>query len=420
VPVLRRLALALFVAVWVFAALSASLAEALGLVRVRMVGFAAVVAALALVGLLAHPRMGSRGRALALVLLALHWLQTVAHPLAPFDPVAHKILVVLLVLLCAPNIAIALGGADLPRVFTWLLALFVPAALAFWALGDVRLHAYADVVRVDVTGSVVSQASLAVLGVLAFLARLVHEPRRRMVWLPLLALALVLLLASATRTALLTLVLFAAYDVLAGPARVRLRVHLLAVLPALAVFALFTLTVSDALWKRLVGAGTDDWTSGRAQSLAWWVATALEHPLGLGIGAVRRMFADGRPVVDGGLSLEWPHNAFVRLWVEGGLPGLAFALLLIGGLVVRAVRAARVARDGPSRLVLLALAADMTAQSLLQNYLQSIYLSTATILTIAVLAVQVRHAAANAATQPRAQAPAPSAMARGIAGGSAA
>lgn len=417
---IRRTALVLFLTVWAFATLSSHQAEVLGLAQARIVLFSAVVAALAFLGLCADPRVGARGRGLALVLLALHWLQTVAHPLAPFDPLGHKILVVLLVLLLAPNIAAALEGVDVARTLARFLAVYVVAAAALALLGDPELRGYGDVTRVDVSGSVVSQGSLSALAALVAAQRAVAEPRLRVVWLPLLAAALVVMFLTATRTAVLAILLFALYDTLAGPARVRLRLHLFAAIPAALVFALFTLTVSDVLWRRIVGEGVSDWTSGRAHSLRYWLGLAVDHPLGLGIGTLRRVFADGRPVIDGGLHLEWPHDEFVRMWVEGGLPGLVFALVLVAGVVARALRAARRADDPLRRVLLVALAADLTAQSLLQNYFHSIYLATATVLAITVLAVHVRNEAEDAAAQPAA-APAPDPHIRGgtLAGGAA-
>lgn len=413
-------ALVLFLTVWAFATLSSHQAEVLGLSQLRIVVFSAVVAALGLLGLIAHPRLGARGRGLALVLLALHWLQTVVHPLAPFDPLGHKVLLVLLVLLLAPNVAAALGEVDVARVLAGFLAVYVLAAggLALW--GDPELRGYGAVARLDVSGSIVSQGSLCALAALVAAERAVRAPRLRLLWLPLLAAALVMVFVTATRTAVLAVLLFALYDTLAGPARVRLRLHLLAAVPAVLVFVLFTLTVNDVLWRRITGEGVSDWSSGRAHSLRYWISLAADHPLGLGIGTLRRMFADGRPVIDGGLQLEWPHDEFVRMWVEGGLPGLVFALLLVAGVVVRAVGAARATDDPLRRVVLLALAADLTAQSLLQNYFHSIYLATATVLTLAVLAVQVRKEAEEGPRRAAAEpSPAPHIPGRSFAGNAA-
>jgi len=392
--VVRTLAPALYLAVWGFVFLSAATAEALGLARLRVVVFSALMGALLLLALAGRPRLSARGRGMAVALLALYWVMVTLHPGVPFDPLDHKILPVLAVLLLAPELARLLAGVVRPRRLLVLLAGYFLASAVLLAVkgGDAFARGAGGVVRVDVSGSMIVHAALAAVFLPVALTALVHEARalRRALLLGVVALALVMLFLTATRTALLTLLLFALLDLAAGPWRGRAVRLALAAGAGAVVFTLFTLFVNDALWLRLVGAGPGDWTSGRAAALAHWTALAFDHPLGLGIGAVRRLFAEGRPMLDGARPLEWPHDEFVRFWVEGGLFGLAFALLLVGGLVVRAVAAAREAPDPLDRALLLALAADLLAQSLLQNYFNNVYQATAGVLTLVVLAGRVR------------------------------
>ena len=70
----------------------------------------------------------------------------------------------------------------------------------------------------------------------------------------------------------------------------------------------------------------------------------------MGLGAVRELLADGRPALDGTSLLEWPHNEFVRFYVEAGPPGLLFVVLLLTVLVQRAICAPPgSARSGAAR-----------------------------------------------------------------------
>ncbi len=385
-------AVLLLLVAWGFVFLSATVAEALGLGRLRVVAFALVVGALLALAVARAACFSIRGRGLALILAALYWAIFALHPEVPFDPLDHKLLAVLAVLLLAPELARLFAGVALARLTLAVLGAYVVASAGVLLLGGGQgmFRGAGGVVRLDVSGSMIVHASLMAIFLPPALLALRRERRAwvRVLGLPAVGLALAMLFWVATRTALLTLLLYGLLELVAGPWRRRLGPLLLAALAGGVVFALFTLFVSDALWLRLVGAGPAPWASGRGEALAYWTAVAFDHPLGLGIGALRRAFAEGRPVLDGAVLLEWPHNELVRLWVEGGLLGLVFALLLVGGLVLRAVRAARLEPDPAARSLLLVLAADLFAQSLLQNYFNNVYQATVVVLTLVLLAAR--------------------------------
>jgi O-antigen ligase len=120
---------------------------------------------------------------------------------------------------------------------------------------------------------------------------------------------------------------------------------------------------------------------------------AGERPFGLGFGAVREMLAEGKPWLDGASTLEWPHNEFVRLYVEAGPLGLGFALLLVGALARTALRAA--ARDAGGgdparRTLLLAIAADIVAEACLQNLFNAVHHATVLVVFLALAAAATR------------------------------
>ena len=198
------------------------------------------------------------------------------------------------------------------------------------------------------------------------------------------AVASVTIFLTATRTVLVTLAVFALLQALAAcePGRCLRRTMGLAAGLCVA-FLLHTWLVSDAFLKRLLGQGVGDYSSGRWTSQLHWLRSALEHPLGLGLGAVRDTLARTRPPLGGDGLLEWPHNELIRFYVEAGPLGLAFILLLLGFLLARGVRAARVDSDGTRRALILAILADMIGQCLFQNYLNAIYQSTSLILVLA-------------------------------------
>ncbi len=385
---------ALFVAAFAFAFLSSSMAQAYGLAAFRVVAFSAVVALLALAGVLAHPRFSARGRDVPMLLLLLLLLLLLTNLARPFDPLDYKILLVLIAMLAAPNIAAALRETDLPRLVLLLLAFYLLASLLLLDLRDpgAVVRGIGGVLRVDVSGSLVTHSSLSLLALLLFVTRMRTSGRvlERGLLAAMAVLAAAYLFLAATRTTLVAFLLWLVLDLATRPRGTRWRGFLRLALPAVLLFVLFTRLVSDALWLRLTSAVGGDYSSGRLHSLAYWLGAALDRPFGLGMGAVRQIMAEGRPWLDGQRLLEWPHNEFLRFFVEGGWIGLAMVLIMVVWLTREAMFVARTTADPLARTLALALAADLIAQSLLQNYFNTVYQATVAVLLLCMLAERER------------------------------
>jgi hypothetical protein len=376
-------------------AFSATTVAALGLEDLRIGLFTALVMALAVGGLMLRPHFASRDRAapvLAGWLLALLALASQLTPLgAAASPLDYKIALPIIALLLAPNIRAAVGDVDLARFVLRAGTLYVllTASLALALPSAVMLRNAAADVRVDVTGSVILHASLCTIVLLAAAAAL----RRASTTLQRLGLVLTavaaawMVMLSGTRSSILAVVLFAGLWAVAGRLGeiARPRVIGLGLAVALGFIALSLLT-SDTIWARLTAIGQDGYSSGRGPSIGHWLGLAAGEPFGLGIGAVRAMLAHGRPIIAGGHLLEWPHNEFVRFYVEGGIPGITIVLILVLEVARRCLRRARCTPDPLERALLLAITADMIVQCLLQNYFNSVYHATVLLLLVGMMA----------------------------------
>ncbi|MDX6750280.1 hypothetical protein SH611_10730 [Geminicoccaceae bacterium 1502E] len=380
----------LFALVFTFAFLSSEAAVLLGVDRLRMAAFAASVLALAAVAMARAGGLDPRAKtvpALLALLLGTMALRDLAQDLDPLD---YKLVLPVLVLLAAPDIARALGRHDPARLALGLLAGYVTLALLLATTGapGPRLRGYEGFVRYDFTGSLVAHSGLCLIFAAAGATqwRAMRNAALRAAWAGLLMLAVAMLLLAATRTVIVTLALLGALHLHAAADKGRmLRRLLLLGCSGGAVFLVYTVLVSDAFFLRLFSSEIQDFSSGRAYSQLYWLGLAAEHPLGLGLGAVRDLLEGGRPALDGDRLLEWPHNEWLRLFIEGGIAGVAWLALLVGWLARRTLAAARAERDPLRRSLMLAILADMIAQSLLQNYFNGIYYATAMVLTLAVL-----------------------------------
>lgn len=388
----RRLAQIVLVLVLAFAALSSGTTELLGLSDERMALFTGLVAALTMLPFLLRPRLDEPSAGVVTLLLLVVAMAAL-DARGNFDILDYRMLLPILVIAAAPNLARSLNGLDLDR-FVWrLLSLYVVGTLAYQTLGEPAAVArgYGGITRYDPTGSVVMHASLATIH-LALAAVRAARPRSaaaRVQGLLLGACSLALVLSAATRTVLATGALTAVLAVLTSERRAATagRAALVAA-TAVGVLAAYTALWDASFFHRLTGAGADDWGSGRGPSIARWVTLLGDHPLGLGLGAVRELLADGKPWLDGAQTLEWPHNELVRFFIEAGPFGLAFVVVFLATLLQRATGAARRATRPERRMLLLVIAADLVAESLLQNLLNAVYHATALVLILCLAAAR--------------------------------
>lgn len=385
---MRTLALALAMLLLAFAFLPAAAAGALGVQTLRMVAFSLVLLALAAVTLAWRPALPAPhtpGALWLLLGLALLGLLDLRHA---GDPIAWKLALPVLALLVAPRLAL-MAGPERVALAAWrLLSAYVLATAATLLLGggEAALRGHDAVQRLDATGSMVAHGSLCAVHVAVAAQLLADRSTRRLdrtlaIVAGLAALAMALLSGTRSVLAIWALALLFAWTV--GPAPVRRRTVATGLALVLA-FVLHTAFVSPTLLLRLQGAG--EFSSGRAASIGVWLAAWAEQPLGIGLGGIRTALADGRPALDGQQLLEWPHNEPVRLLVEGGPVGLVVVLGLLVLLLGQALRGAAHSPSPVVRALLVALAADILAESLLQNFLNGVYQATAFALLVGTLA----------------------------------
>lgn len=378
------LARLLMLAVCGFAALSSSAAAALGLEEERIFLFTALLLGLMLLPFLIRPTL-HRPSGLLLVLTGMLAI-LVLLDVRRFDPLDAKVVLPLLVVLNADNLARDFTAKELSR-FVWrLLSAYVAFTFLYQLVAEPAAvsRGYEGIVRYDPTGSVVMHSSLSLIHLVMVAARLTG-PLSFGACVPTLALgfmSLAMVFMTGTRTALVTIVLFMLMLLATASNRVAaMRAILLGGVALGTAFAGYTLLIDGSFYLRLSG-GQEDFSSGRWSSIIHWLTLMGDHPWGLGLGAVREMLADGRPALDGTALLEWPHNELVRFYIEGGPFGLLFVVLLLALLVRRALRAAALTDDPCRRATMLVIAADLVAESMFQNLFNAVYHATVLILIL--------------------------------------
>jgi len=128
----------LFFGTMSFLFLSASMAALFGLQNLRMVGFSLLFVSLCLAGVLARPRFDGRFLQFPVMLLFLLALIAAADMGSKFDPLDFKIAFPIIALMVAPNLAHGLSGVDVPRIFWWLLTIYVTVTFIAILAGSCR------------------------------------------------------------------------------------------------------------------------------------------------------------------------------------------------------------------------------------------------------------------------------------------
>lgn len=285
------------------------------------------------------------------------------------DPVSYKFALLFLLLFVAAELARQFDAKRITRLYLAMLGGYLLFSLVlFWiAPPDALYHspgASAGYRRLDVTGSVTLQGIYG----LSFLAlSLMLYGRQLLTRLPLLLLACAavwLMMLSGSRQIILITALFLILLIATQPWAQRRALLLTGI--AVAGFFLFSYAIDDTLYTRLLGTDTQYYASGRLQAMQLWLDAMEQEGGALGLGYIRQH-------VNSETGHLWPHNAFFRFYVEGGLPGLALMVLLFAALALATFRTALYHPDRTIRLVALLFFSIFCVQLMLDNLIHQIY-----------------------------------------------
>ena len=191
--------------------------------------------------------------------------------------------------------------------------------------------------RLDFTGSVttmcVSAAIAMLLGINNFFGR--SSVFHKLFFLVTILSSGYLILLGASRQVLLILIVFMAIKFLSGNwlskkmLDVRMKIIALASISFVA-FALFTIFVNDSFYIRIFDNPSGNYTSGRLYSMNLWFEEKQQHGDFLGFGYIRNNIIQE-------MELLFPHDEFIRFFLEGGKLGLflPFALLIYSTIILK-------------------------------------------------------------------------------------
>ena len=129
-----------------------------------------------------------------------------------------------------------------------------------------------------------------------------------------------LFLVAGRQFILITLFYFTFLFFLKDERRIKLLIKILSIfIFFLIIFSLFTIYINDNLYLRLFE-NNENFSSGRLEAIKFWYNFyLLEGPLGVGF-----IYANSS-----NYQIDWPHNEFIRFYLEVGFPGLIFIILIL-------------------------------------------------------------------------------------------
>lgn len=221
--------------------------------------------------------------------------------------------------------------------------------------------------RINITGSVTLQGIIMMTYTLMTYQRILvdKQPHRRFFYLLLMLPAIYMMMIAGSRQVLIIGTLFMVFlfflqHGLFAKARI-----LSALAIGVAVFFIFSYTVDDTLYSRLFYTPLDTYTTGRLYSMALWLEIMQrEGPLGLGYIGNH---------VDYTNALLWPHNEFIRFYVEGGIFGVGIVFLLFFHALHCLYIVLRYPASPHLKALTILIATETIVQVMLNNSFQAIY-----------------------------------------------
>lgn len=361
--------------------LSASLVDALGLRLLMQGAFLAACALLLIVGMLRVRRQtpaALRDKGMALIGLALTGVVLVSDVMqGRFEADSYKFVVLFGLMFVASELSATLDFNRLVRRYWMLLAAYtVLVGLAMLLGTGEGLYVQAGdagPARLAVTGSVTQQGILGATFALLSLTYLMQTRRwsARMAYALLLGAALLIVMLSASRQVILIAVLSLVLVFCSRPWNSRTGVVfrlkiLAAACLAVLLFLGFSFAVDDTFYRRLFETSSDAYGSGRLEAMEGWIRQAWEEGQGLGFGYIGRH-------IDYDTGQLWPHNEFVRFYVEGGWPGAGIIVILFVYPWVSLVPVLRAREGGAVMALAIGCVSIITVQMLLDNVVHNIF-----------------------------------------------
>jgi len=296
-----------------------------------------------------------------------------------FYPEGYKFILLFLVIFVGKELTRLLPVENIVSDYSLILGIFVIAVFGASALisqdnilkevGPGGMYE-----RLDVTGSVTTLAIFATIFLLtapAILSSCRNLPIKALHLLAVCA-ALYLLLFSASRQSILIILSYLLILFLAGNERLTrfYRTKILTLLfVGTIIFSLFTIFINNSFYIRMFENPSEDYSSGRLNSIYLWLEEMEQNGSPLGFGYIHTHTI---PEIE----LLWPHNEFARFYFEGGVIGVGILLLLFvyTFVVLRIVLHNQLPQA--VRLVVTVIVSVMFVQLMLENMFHHIYRTT--------------------------------------------
>ncbi|PHS73127.1 MAG: hypothetical protein COB22_02340 [Cycloclasticus sp.] len=237
--------------------------------------------------------------------------------------------------------------------------------------------------RLDITGSLTAHAVLCSLFIMFTLAwfNTAKYIAPRWFMLCMLFVALYMLFKTGNRQSLLVLFIFGFVYTLAFPKKLQSILYASYGLMGMAgVFFMYTIFIDSNLFYRLFLLDERGFSSGRQEAIIYWISQVENVFTGLGLGNTAEFLVNLRGEL---YTYEnFPHNELIRFYVEGGIFGLLFILLLLGYFFYWSYVVIKFDKNRMRVLYVTAVFSTVFISSVLDNLIFDMYKSNAYLMII--------------------------------------
>ncbi len=327
--------------------------------------------------------IGSTGIIITLILSAKNALSST------FYIEGYKFLLIFILIFFGSELSKAISASRIIKDLSLVLSLYTCLLITFFIITGadnlIRPVGAGEIyTRLDITGSVTIMAISSTISLL-LISSLAMRTRSLIIRIALFLIAFTagyLILLSASRQAILVIVVYATLQLLSGKLLnrkviIRRASILGAALASILLFTAYTAFINDSLYVRIFENPTEDYSSGRLNSVNLWLSEMHEHGGPLGFGHIRNNTIQE-------IELLWPHNEFLRFYIEGGIPGAFLTFLMLIYAISTLRFSMRPNEPSLEKNLTLIIFSVFIVQMSVENFINNTFLSTLCFLLLSI------------------------------------
>ncbi len=243
----------------------------------------------------------------------------------------YKIALPIIIMLICHDLAKSLNVESALKAIWMMLLIYIIITFISHLLGNTRVVNVAGLYsRMDIAGSVTGHAVLCCIFIMFSISSVIANKLflgKKIVYVSSL-IALYMMFQTGNRQSILILLVFSLIAVYqASNKKMALTYAVALFFSGGALFSLYTIFIDDGLFFRLFELDPERLSSGRVEAMSYWLSNMDNWVIGHGLGYIANVSQNVWGEL--GVHQNFPHNEFIRFFIEGGVLGFLLITVLI-------------------------------------------------------------------------------------------